>query len=441
MRKLGKGQSVVFCISEEIKTKILSVTGKYSECCIEVSDVLCWAVSETWADMQRSIPLWALQGERFERQSNLWRKFRHASQVRKSQAENFLEPESQTLEQRYRPRHKATPILVPESDENENIHRILDRCREFANLNFSSTQLQEEQERELAPEIEQERQVQRPPPSQPKKHHLHADVRSFVSTGVPNESSKAFQPAFEVLRKTSAAIHLDVSQFPPGLLATNDFAETVQMRKGQDTLDNYQRPVQWVLTSPGQFPPNPNIVKYMIIISPYEANELHSEVRRSKAVTMHLYAPRQNRSFSSLDKLTLYSGSMSSAAVDIPTTLRIQLNLFAGQLYISSYQEYREICDFLGVASVTTPEGLTVAADGFIVNNHRTKTKFTQSPLKFLKLFMSHIRKDGHEIDKTHLGKILDGKLLCMSDFQDCSNTSTAMRLSFRNVGSGASQY
>ncbi|KAL4786748.1 hypothetical protein BJX76DRAFT_365241 [Aspergillus varians] len=429
MRKLGKGQSVVFCIPQEIKAKILAIIGKSDEYDIEVSDVLRWAISETWAEMQRSIPLWAVQGERFERQSSLWRKARSTGEVQMSGtlAEKFLEPESQTIEQRYRPcdNNDRPPIIAPESDENnENIRLILDRCRKFANVNFSATQLQEEQERQLAPEIEQERQVQRPPSANPEKHLLHRDLRLFVSTGMLNRSSQAFIPAFQVLRNTSATKYLNVLEFPSDLLVTGDFSRTVQMPNGpSSTLDDYQRPVNWILTSTMHSLGEKRVVKHMVIISPFEANELHSDVLKSKAVMMHLYAPRQNRSSSPLDNLSLYTiPSTSSAAIDIPTTLRIQLNIFAGQLYISSFDEYREICDFLGLASTTTPEGLTVAADGFILaaaDNLQLHSTFTCSPLKFLRFLMSQIRKDGQEIDKTHFGRVLDGKLLCVGDFQD----------------------
>ncbi|KAI9370544.1 hypothetical protein BJX61DRAFT_544525 [Aspergillus egyptiacus] len=424
MRKLGKGQSVVFCISPEIKTRILSVVERPGDDNIEVRDVLRWAVSETWLEMQHSIPLWAMQGERFERQSALWRDVSCGSQVRmpRSQAESFLESESQSLKQRYRPRQRDTPIIASRPDQNENIRLILERCREFANLRLSSTQLQEEQERQLAPEIEQARQVQRPPSAKPEIHHLHPDLRQFVVTGLLEKSSRAVVPAFSTLRNTSAAKFLDVSEFPSKLLVSTDFARTAEMPRASSISDDYQRPVQWILTSSVHSPPNWKSVKHMIIISPFEANELRPEILRSKAVMMHLYAPRQNGSFSSLDRLDLYSVPASSAVIEVPTALRIQLNLFAGQLYIESFDEYREICAFLGVASVPTPEGVTVAADGFIVGN----TNFTKSPLKFLRLLMSQIRKDGQEIDKTHLGRLLDGKLLSMTDFEDGDRTPMA---------------
>jgi hypothetical protein len=432
MRKLGKGQSVVFCISQEIRNKIISAVGMSSEHDIGVPDVLHWAISETWMETQRSIPLWATQGQRFERQCELWIRARRAHvHMGKNLAEEFLEPEAQSLEQRYRPlRQNAQPNPI-EVTQTENINRILVRCREFTSVDFQSTQLQEEQERELAPEIEQERQVQRPPRVNPAEHSLHPDLASFISTGILNKSSPAFMPAFEALKGTTAARHLDVPRLPSGLLVTRDFARTVQVRD-KSSSDLYQRPVQWILTKRVE----PDLVtrptEHTIIISPYEANALHSMLLGAKHVSMHLYAPRQNQGFSPVDKLNLYSIPTSSRKIEIPTAVRVQLNLFAGQLYISSYEEYQEICDFLGVASVPTRDGLIVAPDGFITAGNK-RPLFAQSPLKFFKLLMSQIRKDGQEINKTHVGKLLDGKLLGRADFEAMHKTNRAI-VSFQTV-------
>jgi hypothetical protein len=81
LRKLGKGQSVVFCISQEIQTKILSLIGESAEHKIDIIDVLRWSVSETWADVEHSIPLWAVQGQRFERQRSIWDKVCRGAQA------------------------------------------------------------------------------------------------------------------------------------------------------------------------------------------------------------------------------------------------------------------------------------------------------------------------------------------------------------------------
>lgn len=70
-----------------------------------------------------------------------------------NQAESFLEPECQSLEHRYRPGYAESLTLDSPDNENQNLSLISDRCREFDNLNFACSAFQEEQERQLAPEI------------------------------------------------------------------------------------------------------------------------------------------------------------------------------------------------------------------------------------------------------------------------------------------------
>ncbi|KAH2588135.1 hypothetical protein KXW93_007326 [Aspergillus fumigatus] len=384
------------------------------------------------------MPLWAAQGKRYVHQCRLWEAASQGgkAQLSLSRASDFLEPEAQSLDNRYRPRRGDAPFLHHQPDESTPMCLISERCREFDELKFASTQLQEEQERELAPEIEQERQIERPPPAKPNQHCLHADLLTFVSTGILKEHSSAFRPAFEALKNTSAARYLDVSQFPSGLRVTTDFATTIQLREGSSCLsDTSQRPVQWVLThSIYDSTSGKRNASQVIIISPYEAMHLLPEVRRSTGATIHLYAPRQNLSFVSLDRLHLYNIPSRPDSIDIPDDLKIQLNLFAGQLYIASYPEYLRLCDTLGVASAATPDNFTVAADGFILRGNVTsKSTFSQSPLKFLQVLLSQIRKDGQDISKTHIGRLLDGRLLELRDFDPAIEEFTPTSLSIRS--------
>lgn len=70
------------------------------------------------------------------------------------------------------------------------------------------------------------------------------------------------------------------------------------------------------------------------------------------------------------------------------------------------------------MASVTTPDNMDVAADGFILRgNEGSRTTFGQSPLKFFGN-LATIRKDGQDIGRTHIGQIVDSRLLSPSDFE-----------------------
>ncbi|KAJ5185732.1 hypothetical protein N7472_010572 [Penicillium cf. griseofulvum] len=197
-------------------------------------------------------------------------------------------------------------------------------------------------------------------------------------------------------------------------------SKPVKVNGVSGTLDAFQRPVRWILTSSFPSPSGTaRTVEHMIIISPYEANCLLPDIRRSKCVTLHQYAPRQNFAFGSLDKLSLYNVPEDSGTIEIPDELRMQLNLFAGQLYLESYAEYQRLCAFLGVASVATSGDICVDTHGFIESEDNKGSAFRQSPIEFLKVLMSQIRKDAQDIDKTHVGRILNGLLLFPSDFAD----------------------
>jgi len=419
MRKLGKGQSVVFLVPDEIKNKILEQKTQFDCANISVSDVLSWAISETCVDIRRSMPLWAAQGQRFQQQNELWAEARGSDgfNMSKAHAQKFLEEESQSLEHRYRPVTALDVSCFVREGKSKYGDMIAERCREFSNLRFDAATLQEEQERELAPEIEQERQVQKPASASPALQEVHPDMIRFVAEGIPIPDSQAYIPAFEILRNTSAAAHLDVSQFPRDLLVTMDFDRTVQVSGSSYISDAFLRPVQWILTSIGDETRN-NVV-YMIIISPHEAQELLPKISASKKVALHLYSPRSNLGLRPIDGLQLYIIPAQLTERIIPRRLTVQLNLFAGQLYLDSFDEYVEVCEMLGIAWQATEAGYVVAADGFIVQGGAgtLKSTFKDSPVKFLRVLLTKIRRNCEGVEKTHMGKILDGRLLRASDF------------------------
>ncbi|KAI1210197.1 uncharacterized protein F4807DRAFT_72953 [Annulohypoxylon truncatum] len=429
MRMLGEGQSVVFCVPEEIRAKIQarkSDPDPFAREEISVLDILAWTIGETWQDIHRSMGLWANQGRRHEVHLKVWEAARANKSIdrgfifEKSLAEKYLEDESQTLERRYRPRKKGTNSLGILSNEN-TMDPISKRCREFTNLNLDSAALQEEEERELSPEIEQEREDQRPPAAKPDIHSIHPHVESFVTSGTIYSTSQGYGPAFMALQRTTAGALLKVHSFQPGLLATIDFERTIRNhRKGIDVLDFYQRSVQWILTS-GR--PNDKFVKHMMVISPYEAQMLLPKIQASNAVALHLYAPRSSLGYRPLDKLDLYTVPERLSQRQIPQRLITQLNLFAGQLYFDSFEQYVDACKFMGISYDTPGEGEEIAADGFILRDAfgivGGESGLQRSPVKFFKVLHTKIRRNCESISKTHMGKLLDNQLLRPEDFEN----------------------
>lgn len=107
----------------------------------------------------------------------------------------------------------------------------------------------------------------------------------------------------------------------------------------------------------------------------------------------------------------------------LPPHLVTQLNLFAGQLYFKTFDEYIRLCKMLRLAWEQADAGDCIEADGFLRSATsevgteviRTST-LKKSPISFLKAFLSKSRRDGQAIGKTHLGKVLDGAQLQKKD-------------------------
>ncbi|KAE8836549.1 hypothetical protein HRS9139_04647 [Pyrenophora teres f. teres] len=411
MRKLGKGQSVIFCIPEEIQTKIMECTSTPRVTDIEVSDLLAWAITETWADMRRNISLWATQGHRYEDHKDCL----NGVQTTVEQAKEFLEIEAQSLEDRYRPRLRNRCDAMKDWDTtNKNILEIVKRYRAFEAVSLDAATLQEEQERELSPEIEEEREVQRPARMEAEEHELHPDLVQLVKTGIFSARSDAFVPAFQALKSTSAATQFNLEQFPSDLVVTADFVRTVKPPGGvmSDSYisDSYLRPVQWILSVVSDDQPSGN--RRLVILSPFEAEQLVARIKKSDVVTLHLYSPRPTQSYDPLDTLGLYcvGREFSAGTLSLLRSQIVQLNLFAGQLYFKSHTEYVELCMYLGLAWEAPKEGEKLQIDGFIVPPAGVWC-LAKSPVGFLRDYIK-TRREGEGIEKTHLGKVLEGGLL-----------------------------
>ena len=182
----------------------------------------------------------------------------------------------------------------------------------------------------------------------------------------------------------------------------------------KSNVDAYQRPVQWIVTSTGSEDTN---VTHMVIISPYEACLLLPAIRQTRKVTLHIYSPRVNEEFESLDHLGLYTEGKPSDNIRIPDDFVSQLNLFAGQVYFNSYAAYVKTCKYLGVRSKLSEGEQTVDGDGFILQPSENGNKFSKSPIPFLRILVNKIRRNNHDITKTHVGKMLGGVMLNESSF------------------------
>ncbi|KAK3323063.1 hypothetical protein B0H66DRAFT_515810 [Apodospora peruviana] len=438
MRKLGQGQSVTFCASPEMQTRIRTIR-KAADAPdllqpLTVSDVLTWAIGETWDEAVRSVPLWAAQGMRHLGQEAIWDRQIKSGKFTKTDAQDYLEPEAMSLEQRYRPNATTTAVvsallsslITPDNTRQDQGTRIREKLQSFAVASSSSsssaTNLQEEQERELAPEVEAERQTERPAPRKALLHRLHPDVVSFARTGIIPVGSKAFHSAFTALVKTSAVSLYGpgISKFPSDLLVTSDFARSVD-ESGIFCGNAYQKEVHWVLCCDDARPEETNCGMRMVVVSQWEANQLKEELASSSIggkVSLHAYMPRLGLTSSqAMEDLKAYTVPPVGKGWAAPEQLVMQLNLFAGQLYLRDYGEYVRLCRYLGLAYMENKGEEVVAPDGFVGRRGYRDCKFEVSPIPFLTEVYKKIRRDCVSIEKTHMGRILSGEILTEADF------------------------
>ncbi|KAK4466142.1 hypothetical protein QBC42DRAFT_330868, partial [Cladorrhinum samala] len=456
MRKLGHGQTVTFCISGEMQKRIREFCKVNLDQPISVSDVLTFSISETWNEIQRNIPLWAIQGIRHQRQESIWARASETGELTSRDVRNYLEPEAQSIEQRYPPASNQTPQTLESRFEEavsqlpsrrEQLDLIYSKCINF-DLPFltDKSNPSEQQERELAPEAIQQPQIERPPPAVALPHSLHPGVLSFVQTGMLPRSqlnTSVFLPAYGVLKHSSVwPLYSDGTRaFPTDLLVTVDFAWTVENDGPGKNGDAFQRPVQWVLTKRVDTSVD-RFGMHMVIISPWEANEIKPMLesssdnnRQQSGVTMHAYLPRPSRGFMTMEDLTTFTVPKVDRGWAAPRELVMQLNLFAGQLCLRSYREYARLCRYLGLRyrddadadgdgdvemrDAGLPRG-SWAPDGWVGRAGGSEfagCPFDFNPVPFLRVLYKRIRGGCLDIERTHMGRILAGEVLTMEDF------------------------
>ncbi|KAF7350232.1 hypothetical protein MVEN_01326600 [Mycena venus] len=359
MRQLGQGQSVMFFAPPEVDRNIRIHCKLNNDSHISSENIIQWVMLETISSIGQFVPHWAKQGVSYKNRHAAWSQYVQENSPSSVEGlrSTWVEKEARTLQEMYDFGHSST--------QRHRVFDIPDMANRLDEMGFSQiveASNDEEQEREVAHEVERERQVERPPPATPLSHNLHPDVRQLIRTGVVQRNSPAFVSPFS----TFTALDKN-GAWSSRMLATRDFTSTIQ---AVGHPKDYVRPVTWILsTSSGG--------GNLIIISPWEANELLPDIRDSLHVHLHQYAPRTMENMRSLEDLRFYT---------LPTSRPLpsrrwgvneitHLNLFAGQLYLENMNEYRRLCNMLGlyVDDEVSGDGSTVRyeIDGFVAPGNR----------------------------------------------------------------------
>jgi hypothetical protein len=423
MRRLGKGHTVMFFAPGEVDRRIRGLipgNNTASGSRIRVLDIVRWTIHETCEDIFRHLSHWVLQGLDHHKRFAAYKEYTLGGYLEslESLESAWLEPESRKLEEMYwiASGAKMSPEVSCLPSISERIKRL-----GLGITKLRHVRMAEEHEREVNHEVELEHwhfsERHRPLKVKPAAHNIHNEIIEFIETGNLPQSLTHASPLLVPMNMARA---LDsTTEWSPSPLATADFITTTLDCVGVG-LTQYLRPVNWILSS------GSGKDSIVIVISPYEANELLPIIRKSDKVRLHIYAPRVKASMRSFSDLTFYSIPDSpDGPWSAPAHVRMELNLFAGQLYFDSRNEYRKVCELLAL-TMAHPGAKHNEIDGFVPPAYRTgrDSPFTRSKIPILKKLIE-LRQKGFGYHRTHLGQILDGSPLSVETLSKMPETFT----------------
>jgi len=420
MRKLGSTHSVCFLVSSEVAGYIAAATGVVEHQMLS-KHVLEWTIQETIAQLRNYRPLWAHQGCGFDDRNRAWERYKEGSASATEFISMLKDRESYSLEEFY----GVNEDVATGNQDSQLKTWIQDQCKEFDAGSTQDAKMREEQEREVSQEKEEQRQIERPPPAIPSRHTLHEDVKTLVSTGSIQSDVTGIISACECLSQTtlkSFVERLGMAAFPH-IFVTKDFARTIQTTVGYissiSQTDDFLRPVQWVLSSRKQ--------THLVLLSPFEANALVDQIRKSPFVTLHVYAPRTSRSMCSFENLHSFMVPHRDSDPAIPSKVITELNLFAGQLFFASKSAYEETCQMLGLYLKDPPDDVELPLDaidvtGFVRSPSARQalgiqhTQFADNPVPLLRK-LTELRRKGQGFLPSHLGQVLHSREIPDEEF------------------------
>lgn len=280
-------------------------------------EVIQWTLRQTCENLEILRPLWAWQGLHYHRRVRLWNDLVAKEDMSRDIVLQMQEQEARTLLQLYAPwetQAQASLLNMDGIDQSDHVVRDLLQIWRAIGEGAGNSRFHEEQEREIAAEVQREQQVCRPRPVKPLNHAVHSDIRHFVKHGIfPGKGlSRAVCKAFESLRKTSASQLNFPSNLGPQLCDSLDFVLTIQQTTDHVD-DEFLKSIRWVLSN--RHSPN------LIILSQYEVNQLLPDIQLSQSTALHIYTPRTTkamRPFHRLDFLTI-----GKCKTNIPPSLKI----------------------------------------------------------------------------------------------------------------------
>ncbi|KAL8936479.1 MAG: hypothetical protein Q9216_004910, partial [Gyalolechia sp. 2 TL-2023] len=391
LRQLGHGQSLMFVSPPEVHQEIVKNSG-ISE--LNGLHVIGWALEQSCLQIERNQPLRVIQGLNFYDRTAAMDKLRQCLVAMSEDnpinlqdlAQRLIEHEAQSLHELY------APEAMREEDETDLVYRsrskpdqdVQDLITLWDQIDLQATRgarMHEEHEREVAQEVEQETQVERPPGATPESRRLDKRLATFIRLGTMTALGQFPAVHQEILKKSCATVLLKGrTKVWNHLRVSLGFVRAVKHDKAS-SMDDFIRPVHWLLVSKEAG------VRDILLISQYEVNVLLDQILNpSSRAVLVCYEPRVSRSMVSLDMSTSHPlPSAKEAWESISQEAKQQLHLFAGQLYFTTYADYEHYKGQLNADNTAL--------------------------LGFVKEWMG-IRRKGQNYLQSHMGQVVSGRVL-----------------------------
>lgn len=247
--ELGSTKCLTFFAPPEVHQSILDLRNKKHSDRLNSSDVVCWHLEQTCSVNEQLQQLYFIQGADLCRRTHAaweYSSFLTDSDHRTAYLQVLRQPEHQTLEQLYKPRFDSKHVttdafLSPELHEFIKELRVRQQGSRINSSTIRSSALEQvEQEREVAFEIEEVREVQKPVHFEALSiPGLNSVILHFTKTG-ELLGSQGYEQAFTALKRTGLGqkFGINAAATYSRLYVSTEFTRTVKLRKGQPN-DNF----------------------------------------------------------------------------------------------------------------------------------------------------------------------------------------------------------
>ncbi|THY36728.1 hypothetical protein D6D01_00185 [Aureobasidium pullulans] len=433
LRSLGNGHSLCFVSPTEVHRSICDLKGYKNSDQLTSFDVLAWCMEQTCQSLDIARPLRAMHGLEYVRQQTVLHEIlpatsastkliRDDDRIQRFRRE-IQEDESRPLELLYgvhEERIGAFKRLLDRDSDNPTMQHLVIEYDSMNKTYLEDCTVDNEQERELAHEVERQRQVERPKAAKACLPHVSKGLAFYINDGTEGAfKNSASKHAFAIFKDTSALEVAKKQKVNPAafsdLYVSQDFSRTVTLTGGS-LIDDYLRPVNWVLSSSEH--------QKLMVISQHEVNELMLQIRSSSKIHLHTFAPLLNKAMVSFNDMNYFVVGAHSRSLPCADAAVLNLNLFAGSLYLENVELYDSLRCFLGLVSQSRRAGdLAVNSDGFVDPQIREAIgwlepcPFVRSPLPFLKEVCALLRS-GKGFAQTHMGYLFEGRALRYDAFE-----------------------